>query len=40
MMFSDFGRIYERLDVTLQERGESFYQKRMGIIVDDVRKAG
>jgi len=30
----DFTQLYKRLDVTLEERGESFYQERMVEIVD------
>lgn len=35
-MDADFQAIYERLGVTLTERGESFYQPLMGDIVEDM----
>jgi len=35
-----FGQIYERLGVTLIERGESFYQSRMQEVVADMEKQG
>lgn len=34
----EFAKIYERLDVTLIERGESFYQKLMGETVEELDK--
>ena len=34
--FTEFASIYERLGVTLVERGESFYQGMMGDIVTDL----
>lgn len=37
---NDFKKIYERLDITLTERGESFYQSRMESIVKDLTAAG
>lgn len=33
----DFQKIYDRLDVTVTERGESFYQSRMLEIVEELR---
>ncbi|CAD5216225.1 unnamed protein product [Bursaphelenchus xylophilus] len=36
----DYTKIYERLDVTLQERGESFYQDKMVSLVEDLEKDG
>ena len=33
---AEFGSIYQRLGVTLIERGESFYQPMMGDIVTDL----
>ena len=40
IFFSEFAKIYERLGVTLIERGESFYQDLMGIVVEDLEKLG
>lgn len=36
----DFATIYERLDISLIERGESFYQSRMEKIVQELDAAG
>ncbi|CAD5212107.1 unnamed protein product [Bursaphelenchus okinawaensis] len=36
----DYTKIYERLDVTLQERGESFYQDKMVSLVEELDKEG
>uniref|UniRef100_A0A182K960 Probable arginine--tRNA ligase, cytoplasmic n=1 Tax=Anopheles christyi TaxID=43041 RepID=A0A182K960_9DIPT len=36
----EFQLIYNRLDVKLVERGESFYQSRMQKIVDELKQAG
>ncbi|XP_053673140.1 probable arginine--tRNA ligase, cytoplasmic [Anopheles nili] len=36
----EFQIIYNRLDVKLTERGESFYQSRMQTIVNDLKKGG
>ncbi|KAI6197476.1 hypothetical protein M3Y94_01228800 [Aphelenchoides besseyi] len=36
----DFGQIYKRLDVTLEERGESFYQDRMIEVVKYLDEQG
>lgn len=36
----DFQRIYDRLDIKLQERGESFYQSRMIAIIKELEAAG
>ena len=37
---SDFGRIYERLDVHLEERGESYYQSRMIDVITELEAQG
>ncbi len=36
---SEFKKIYDRLDVTVIERGESFYHKLMPKAVEDLEKA-
>lgn len=36
----DFQKIYDRLDISLIERGESFYQSRMESIVKELTAAG
>lgn len=36
ILSAEFGSIYQRLGVTLIERGESFYQPMMGDIVTDL----
>lgn len=36
----EFNRIYERLDVKLEEKGESFYQKMMDGVVSTLTDAG
>ncbi|XP_053690008.1 probable arginine--tRNA ligase, cytoplasmic [Sabethes cyaneus] len=36
----EFQRVYDRLDVTIIERGESFYQKRMEVIVKELSAKG
>ncbi|EJW87749.1 hypothetical protein WUBG_01338 [Wuchereria bancrofti] len=36
----DFSQIYDRLDITIVERGESFYQKHMVELVDEFDKLG
>jgi Arginyl-tRNA synthetase len=36
----DFQKIYDRLNVTLTERGESFYQKHMEQLVPYLEKKG
>lgn len=36
----DFGKIYKRLDISLIERGESFYQSRMENIVKELYGSG
>ena len=39
--FSEFTKIYERLDITnLVDRGESFYQELMGEVVKNIEKTG
>ena len=37
---AEFMKIYQRLEVTLTERGESFYQSQMGCVVEDLKKKG
>jgi arginyl-tRNA synthetase len=37
---ADFNAIYERLDVRINERGESFYQDRMGDVVKELEERG
>lgn len=36
----EFQKIYDRLDITLQERGESFYNPFLGDVVSDLRQMG
>jgi arginyl-tRNA synthetase len=36
----EFQIIYDRLDIRLQERGESFYNPYLQAVVDDLRRAG
>lgn len=36
----EFQEIYNRLDVTLEEKGESFYQSRMQGVVEELSKKG
>lgn len=36
----DFSQIYQRLDIKITERGESFYQKMMVDIVKDLEAKG
>jgi arginyl-tRNA synthetase len=36
----EFQKIYDRLDIALQERGESFYNPQLQAVVDDLRDAG
>ncbi|XP_078041342.1 arginine--tRNA ligase-like protein [Augochlora pura] len=36
----DFGKVYDRLDIKLIERGESFYQKHMECLVKDLELRG
>lgn len=36
----EFEKVYQRLGVTLKERGESFYQDRMKVVVEQLEKAG
>jgi len=35
-MFAEFEKIYARLDIKLVDRGESFYQKHMELIVKEL----
>jgi len=37
---TEFDKIYQRLDVTLIERGESFYQEMMPKVVADLERKG
>jgi len=37
---ADFQKIYDRLDITLIERGESFYQQRMEKLVEELESKG
>lgn len=37
---TEFKKIYDRLDVTLIERGESFYHDRMKQVVQDFEEQG
>lgn len=39
-LFPEFASVYERLNVTLIERGESFYQNMMGKIVEGLDEKG
>lgn len=39
-IFTEFQKVYDRLDITLTERGESFYQSRMIAIVKDLESKG
>lgn len=36
----EFQKVYERLNVKLIERGESFYQNKMKDLVDSLEKEG
>lgn len=36
----EFNRIYERLDITLKEVGESFYNPLLAPMVDELTKKG
>lgn len=36
----EFQKIYERLDITVEERGESFYQEMMPDMVKDLEAKG
>ncbi|KAE9553127.1 hypothetical protein FO519_003644 [Halicephalobus sp. NKZ332] len=37
---ADFDKIYERLDIRIEERGESFYQQRMVDLVKEMEERG
>ena len=37
---AEFQKVYDRLDITLIERGESFYQKRMERLVEELESKG
>lgn len=39
-MFLEFQKIYERLNVSIIERGESFYQSRMENVVKELENKG
>lgn len=39
-IFLDYTEIYKRLDVTLTERGESFYQNRMVEVIQLMEEKG
>lgn len=39
-MFSEFQKIYDRLNIKLTEKGESFYQTRMETLVKDLEARG
>lgn len=39
-LFLEFNKIYDALDITLIERGESFYQDRMHDIVKEFEEKG
>ncbi|XP_063386598.1 arginine--tRNA ligase, cytoplasmic [Cydia fagiglandana] len=34
----EFQKIYDRLDVTIIDRGESFYQSRMHVVIDELKQ--
>ena len=36
----EFQKVYDRLDIKIVERGESFYQDRMVAVVSDLSKKG
>ena len=38
--FVEFNRIYDRLGITIKERGESFYQPLMPGVVEDLKSKG
>lgn len=40
ILLTEFQKIYDRLDITLTERGESFYQSRMEAIVKEFEEKG
>ena len=37
---AEFAKVYDRLDIKLIERGESFYQERMGTVVSELEANG
>ena len=39
-MLAEFQKIYDRLGVTIIERGESFYQPMMPVVVKDLEEKG
>lgn len=36
----EFQKIYKRLNIVIKERGESFYQRHMELLVDELEKKG
>lgn len=38
LAFLEFNKIYQRLDIRLEEKGESFYQDHMDTLVKDLEK--
>lgn len=36
----EFQKIYDSLDITLKERGESFYQEMMPVVVKEIEDKG
>lgn len=40
LLISEIAKIYDRLDITVTERGESFYQERMKIVVKELEERG
>ena len=40
MSRKEYEKIYRRLNVTLKERGESFYQKKMEAVVANLKEQG
>lgn len=39
-LLAEIAKIYERLDITIIERGESFYQDRMKTVVKELEERG
>lgn len=37
---AEFQKIYDKLDIKIMERGESYYQKHMELLVDDLQAKG
>lgn len=38
--FIEFQKIYDSLDITLKERGESYYQEMMPLVVKEMEEKG